>query len=81
MQILKDHNFSTKVKIRNKIDLFYTLKDDQSRTHLREISDERLLVSLHHSHYRFADLEVFDLKKKGRATKIYSLGRVLGCNH
>ena len=50
----------------------------ESWTHVREIPGSRLLISLHHCHDKYASLEVFDLKNKGRATKVYSLGAVLG---
>ena len=48
---------------------------------MREITGSQLLVSSHHSLDKYAKLEVFDLKNKGRATKVYSLDKVSGSNY
>ena len=47
-------------------------------THVKEISGTRLLISLHHAATQSANIEVFDLAKKGRSEKIYSFGEVTG---
>ena len=57
------------------------LDDDESWTQVREIPGSRLLVSLHICHNKYANLEIFDLSNKGRAAKVYSLGRVFGGNY
>ena len=48
---------------------------------MREIPGSRLLVSLHHCHDKYANLEIVDLRNKGRAAKLYSLDGASGCNH
>ncbi len=47
-------------------------------THIKEIPNTKLLVSLHHNKTESANMEIFDVLKKGRARKIYSLGEVSG---
>ena len=37
-----------------------------------------MLISLHHCFENYASLEIFDLKDKDRARKVYSFDRVLG---
>lgn len=49
-----------------------------SWTHLKEIPDKSLLVSLHHSAYASANLEIFELAQKGQAKKVYSFEEVRG---
>ena len=39
---------------------------------MKEIANTGLLVSVHHSEDTFANLEVFDVSKKGQTKKIYS---------
>ena len=46
---------------------------------MKEISGTKLLISLHHYYVRSANIEVFNLTKKGRAEKIYSFEEVCGC--
>ena len=50
-------------------------------THLREIPDSRLLVSIHHCWNKYATMEIFDLQIKGKAKRVYSLDRVFGSNY
>jgi hypothetical protein len=48
-------------------------------THVKEIPNTKLLVSLHYGYYQnSANMEIFDISKKGKANKIYSLGEVSG---
>ena len=47
--------------------------------HVREITGTRLLVSLHHSFYLSANIEVFDLTSQGKAKKVYSFEEFIGC--
>ena len=47
-------------------------------THVKEIPNTNLLVSLHHNYLKSASMEVLDISKKGEAKKIYSLGEVSG---
>lgn len=49
-----------------------------SRTHLKELANTSLLVSLHHSCYQSANLEVFDISQKGSPRKVYAFEEVLG---
>ena len=46
---------------------------------MKEISGTKLLISLHHSYNKSANIEVFNLTKKGRVEKIYSFEEVCGC--
>ena len=45
---------------------------------MKEIADTGLLVSLHHGCCRSANLEVFDVSRKGQTKKIYSVTEVSG---
>ena len=45
---------------------------------MKEIPSTKLLVSLHHSYYRSANMAVFDISKKDQIKEIYSLGEVSG---
>lgn len=49
-----------------------------SWTHLKEIRNTSLLVSLHHCWNTSANLEIFDIVQEGKARKIYSFEEVLG---
>ena len=55
-------------------------KDAYSWTHVKEIPNTRYLVSLHHAYETFANMEIFDISRKGQAKKIYSYEIVLGGN-
>ncbi len=46
---------------------------------MKEIPNTKLIVSLHHICDEAANLEIFDISKKGQAKKIYSLGEISGC--
>ena len=84
MRILKECNFVTKVLIsiiEYTASLYsYVDKEDSnySWTHLKEISGSKLLVSLHHSLYKCANIEVFNLTNKGSPEKIYQFDEVIG---
>ena len=45
---------------------------------MKELSNTGLLVSVHHSPKKCANLEVFDVSRKGQAKKIYSFEEVYG---
>lgn len=47
-------------------------------THVTEIPNTKLLVSLHHKSFKSANFELFDISKKGQANKIYSFEEVSG---
>ncbi len=47
-------------------------------THVKEIPNTKLLVSLNHNCKKSANMELFGISKKGEAKKIYSLGEVSG---
>mgnify|MGYP000875144563 CR=1 FL=1 len=47
-------------------------------SHVKEIPSTKLLVSLHHSGLKSANMEIFDSSKKERPKKIYSFGEVRG---
>ncbi len=47
-----------------------------SWTLVKEIPNTNFLVSLHHNYKKSANLEIFDISKKGPAKKVYSLGEV-----
>ena len=59
---------------------FFTSTALSSYSHVKMIPDTGLLVSLHHHWRKAAQLEVFDVSKKGLARKIYSFGEVFGGN-
>ncbi len=48
---------------------------------MKEIPNTKLLVSVHHGYNMSASVEIFDISKKGKANKIYSLGKVFGGKH
>ena len=47
-------------------------------THVKEIANTGLLVSVHHCYNKSANLEVFDVSRKGHTKKIYSATEVSG---
>ena len=47
-------------------------------THVKEIANTGLLVSVHHCWSTSANLEVFDVSRKGQPKKIYSFDEVSG---
>lgn len=49
-------------------------------THVKEISNTKLLVSLNHYYANFASMEIFDVSKRDRPEKIYSFEEVSGGN-
>ena len=51
---------------------------DYSWTHVKEIANTKLLVSLYHNRTESANMAVFDLSKQGQVNEIYSLGEVSG---
>ena len=51
---------------------------DVSWTHVKEIPNTKLLVSLHHNAGTLANMAVYDISKKGQIHEIYSLGEVKG---
>ena len=53
-------------------------KGEVSWTHVKEIGNTGLLVSVHHCYNTSANLEVFDVSQKGQAQKIYSFEEVSG---
>lgn len=53
---------------------------ERSWTHIKEITNTSLLVSLHHNTDKSANLEIFDIAKQTEVKKIYSLGEVSGGN-
>ena len=53
--------------------------DYLSWTHVIEIANTGFLVSVHHCSGISANLEVFDVSRKGQAKKIYSFEEVGGC--
>ena len=57
---------------------YYLYSIDSSWTHVKEIPNTKLLVSLHHNWENSANMEILDISKKGQAKKIYSLEEVSG---
>ena len=53
---------------------------EYSWTHVKEIPNTNLLVSLHHNAWESASMEVFEISKEEWVKKIYSLGEVSGGN-
>ena len=51
---------------------------DSEWTHLKEISNTKLLVSIHSDWANAANMEIFDISKKGQANKIYPFEEVSG---
>lgn len=47
-------------------------------THVKEIPNTKLLMSFNHNYIQSANMEVFDVSKKGQPQKIYSLDTVCG---
>ena len=45
---------------------------------MKEVANTGLLVSVHHSNDKSANLEVFDVSRKGQARRIYSFEEVSG---
>lgn len=77
------------VKIRNrgKIQIFQIILNlmmiimiAYSWTHVKEIPNTTLLVSLHHDWLQGANLGIFDISKKDRINRIYSCELVKGGN-
>ena len=56
--------------------IFVKFQENNSWTHVKEISSTGLLVSLHHCNDTSANMSVFDISKKGKARKIYSFEEV-----
>lgn len=55
---------------------------DEFWSHVKEIANAQLLVSVHNSFNASTKLEVLDVTQKGRVRKIYSSEAVSGCrNH
>lgn len=47
-------------------------------THLKEIPNTKLLVSLHRHWQNSANMEIFDIAKKRKVNKIYSFEEIYG---
>ena len=47
---------------------------------MKEIANTKLLVSVNHCFDKSANLEVFDVSRKGQARKIYSFEEFSGSN-
>ena len=45
---------------------------------MKEISNTKLLVSLHHNYEKSVNMTIFDISKKNQIKEIYSLGEVSG---
>ena len=54
------------------------IKTEHTWTHVKEIPNTKLLVSLHHNREKSANLEIYDISNKAHIRKIYSLGEVSG---
>ena len=86
MPLLKERNLSVKISpvsyyiqaILLSILLF--CQDTMNRTHVKEIPGTRLLVSLYHSFWNCAKIELFDLSCREKVKKIYSFEQVIGGN-
>ena len=62
-----------------RIQFFMNYGGDNCWPHVKEIPGTKLLISLHHSVSKCANIEVFNLGNKGRPRKIYSFDEVIGC--
>ena len=71
---LVKHSFSSYFEA----DMRILFSDDDSWTHVKEIPNTKLLVSLHHNWEKPANMAVFDISKKDQIKEIYSLGEVSG---
>ena len=60
--------------------LQYHLKDSYTWSHLREIPNTQLVVSLKHHYDKGANMKVFDISKKGKSRNIYTYEEVPGSN-
>ena len=47
-------------------------------THVKEIPNTKLLISLQHSYQKCAKFKMFDISKKGVAKTVYTFEEVLG---
>ncbi len=72
---------ATRSKFYSDFESYHCLEGDSTCTHVKEISNSSLLVSLHYNYLKSANMEIFDISKKGEAKKIYSLGEVSGSNY
>ena len=61
--------------------LEYNCKERGSWSHVKEIPKTPYLVSLRHSYFENANMEIFDISNKGEIKKIYSLGQLNGGNN
>lgn len=84
--ILNSLGFNSKIKVifralcnRDKLEI-PLIDTKYSRTHVKEISNTKLLVSLHHNIIDSANLKPFDISGKGRALEIYSFEEKFGSN-
>ncbi len=77
--------FSSKIRViyffihRLKYSVFS--KADYSWTHIKDIPSSGLLVSLHHSVMKSANMEIFDISQRGKVKKVYSFEEVLGSKY
>lgn len=76
---VKERNSEILVVTQNFESLSLTFVDLPKTSHLKEIPNSRLIVSLQHSEHS-ANMEIYYLPKEGEAKKIYSLGEVFGSN-
>ena len=79
MQTLPEPKLATQVKfeLSNYLCLMVTMIEF-SWSHVKEIPNTNLLVSLHHNEDKAAKLEIFDISKKDRTNIICSFEEVKG---
>ena len=59
---------------------YLIFKENMSWTHIKEIPSTRLLVSLHHSSSKLANMEVFDISNQAHIRRVYSFEEIHGRN-
>lgn len=55
-------------------------KTADSWTHVKEVPNSSLLISLHNNCDESANMEIFDISEKGHAKKVYAFEEALGGN-
>ena len=80
MQALMELKLRIQVNLESQIilRLIYDNIIGRNWTHVKEIPNTNLLVSLQHSFHNSAKMAVFDISKKDQIQEIYSLGEVSG---
>src|SRR5690348_13908601 len=68
------------VQLKDNSNFFYTFEIStvDSWTHVKEISNSKLLISVHHAWKKSASMKLFDISRKEQVREIYFLEEVFG---